>query len=70
MQAREFSRFNFVLSAFVHSGQCCRFGADSDLLGSDRFEMYPEDGTTSSYGQFTDDPWGKDFPDFEYTSGL
>lgn len=33
-----------------------------------RFEKYPEDNATANYGIPTTDPWGKDFPDFDYTS--
>ena len=33
-----------------------------------RYEKYPEDSAVDMYGVPGSDPWGKDFPDFEYTS--
>ena len=33
-----------------------------------RFEKYPEDNASGSYGIPGPDPHGKDFPDFDYTS--
>jgi protein kinase A len=33
-----------------------------------RFEKYPEDNASDLYGIPGPDPYGKDFPDFDYTS--
>lgn len=33
-----------------------------------RFEKYPEDNASEKYGIPGPDQYGKDFPDFEYTS--
>lgn len=33
-----------------------------------RFEKYPEDNASDLYGRPAPDPYGKDFPDFDYTS--
>ncbi|KAH7925304.1 kinase-like protein [Leucogyrophana mollusca] len=30
------------------------------------FEKYPEDNAASAYGMPADDPWGQDFPNFDY----
>lgn len=32
------------------------------------FERYPEDDVASTYGLPAIDPWGQDFPDFEYAN--
>lgn len=32
------------------------------------FEKYPEDNVAATYGDRGPDPYGKDFPDFDYTS--
>jgi protein kinase A len=35
---------------------------------SGRFEKYPEDNAFELYGVPGPDPYGQDFPDFDYTS--
>ncbi|KAH7911373.1 kinase-like domain-containing protein [Hygrophoropsis aurantiaca] len=41
-----------------------RINGDGDASA---FEQYPEDDAASGYGLPAEDPWGQDFPNFDYT---
>jgi hypothetical protein len=69
MQARQCIFFStFFLSS---PSDCFCWAAISDIIvvrDFRRFEKYPEDNASDLYGRPGPDPYGKDFPDFDYTS--